>query len=183
MYFYNRPKSAIWGHSLKKMKPARINALFSEFLVRAVAEHSIWHRTLQVFKPLTSIHVRRFEQLLGVVAPGGHFSLTPHQFEESLHEIINDDALIPDVLLMQGVAISQWLIEGQPVATDSRFLVYYCPRPCLTTWLNFETIEQFQCIRRVFEDLDFCELHEKYLKPERIRASRESRNGNGNNGA
>ncbi len=182
MYRYSPPKSNIWGHSLGKMQPARQRELFAEFLKRAVAEHSLTGGSLQffigtapAFLPLeaqaqwghvTSDDVQHFEQLLGASErEGAFYSLTSQQCEVALTELIQCSALLPGSMLLQGVDISKWLIEGQPVATHSRVMLYYGMKPCISTFFEFETTGQFEFIKRVLADLDFCKLSEKHLKP------------------
>jgi len=164
------------------MEPAQQRVLFEEFLKRAVAEHSFTDGSLTLFLgsapaflPLeeqgiwghvTSNDVQRFEQLLGASARDGSFySLTPQQCEAALNEIIRNSALIPGVMLLQGVNISKWLIEGKPVGTQSTITLYYGMKPCISTFLEFETTSQFEFIKRVLSDLEFCKLNEKHLKP------------------
>ncbi len=164
------------------MQPARQRDLFAEFLKRAVAEHSFTGGSLQffigdapAFLPLeaqgqwghvTNEDVRHFEQLLGTCArEGAFYSLTSPQCEVALTELIQRSALLPGSILLQGVDISKWLIEGQPVATQSRLMLYYGMKPCLSTFLQFETTNQFEFIKRALADLDFCRLNEKHLKP------------------
>ena len=192
MYHYSPPKSNIWGHSLRKMQPARQRELFAAFLKRAVGEHSFTGGSLQffigdapAFLPLetqgqwghvTSDDVRYFEQLLGSPArEGAFYSLTAQQCEAALTELIQRTALLPGTMLLQGVDISKWLIEGQPVATQSRLTLYYGMKPCVSTFFEFETTGQFEFIKRVFADLDFCKLNEKHLKP--IKQGPKKRNG------
>lgn len=182
MYRYSPPKSNIWGHSLRNMEPARQRSLFEEFLKRAVAEHSFTGGSLTfligaapAFLPLeaqgqwghvTSDDVRRFEQHLGTPArEGAFYSLAPQQCEVALTELIQRSALIPGSMLLQSVDISKWLIEGQPVTTHSQVTLYYGMKPCISTFLQFETTSQFEFIKRVLADLDFCKLNEKHLKP------------------
>jgi hypothetical protein len=191
MYRYSPPKSNIWGHSLGKMQPARQRELFAEFLKRAVAEHSFTGGSLQffigdapAFLPLeaqgqwghvTSDDVRHFEQLLGASArEGAFYSLTAQQCESALSELIQRSSLLPGSILLQGVDISRWMIEGQPVATQSRLMLYYGMKPCISTFLEFETASQFECIKRVLADLDFCKLNEKHLKPIKQGAKKKS---------
>ena len=188
MYRYSPPKSNIWGHSLGKMQPTRQRELFAEFLKRAVAEHSPTGGSLQffigdapAFLPLeaqgqwghvTSDDVRHFEQLLGSAASeGAFFSLTAQQCETALTELIQRSALLPGSILLQGVEVSKWRIDGQPVTTQSRVSLYFGMRPCISTFLEFESTSQFEFIKRVLADLDFCKLNEKHLKP----SSRERR--------
>jgi hypothetical protein len=192
MYRYSPPKSNIWGHSLRKMEPTRQKALLEEFLKRAVAERSFTGGSLTLFIgspppfwPLeaqkmwghvTSNDVQRFEQLLGTAAKEGAFySLTPHQCEMALNDIIQNSAIIPGVMLLQGVDVSEWLIDDQPVATQSRIVLYYGMKPCISTFLQFETTGQFEFIQRVLSDLDFCKLNEKHLKP--IKRGLKKKNG------
>jgi hypothetical protein len=191
MYRYSPPKSNIWGHSLGKMQPVRQRDLFAEFLKRAVFEHSFTGGSLTFFVgaapaffPLeaqaqwghvTTEDVRHFEQILGASSRDGAFySLTSHQCEVALTELVQRSALLPGSLLLQSVEISKWLIEGQPVATQSRLMLYYGMKPCISTFLEFETTSQFEFIKRVLADLDFCKLNEKHLKPIKQRAKKKS---------
>jgi hypothetical protein len=191
MYRYQPPKSSIWGHSLRKMKPARQRALFDEFLKKAVAEHSFTGGSLTLFVGsdpavqrleaqgisghVTSNDVQRFQELFGAGdRDGGFYTLTPPQCETALNEIIRNSALIPGVMLVQSVDVSQWLIEGQPAATQSRFILYYGMKPCISTHLQFQTTDEFEFIKRVLSDLKFCTLNEKHLKPMKRRLKKTS---------
>ncbi|MGH8320713.1 MAG: hypothetical protein ACRESI_02035 [Gammaproteobacteria bacterium] len=157
-------------------------ALFDEFLNRAVAEHSFTGGSLTLFAGsapdfphlegqgpwghVTSNDVKRFEQLFGTDAREGAFhSLTPQQCEVALNEIIRNSALIPGVTLLQSVEVSKWLIDGQPAPTQSLINLYYGMKPCISTFLQFQTLDQFEFVKRVLSDLQLCKLNEKYLKP------------------
>jgi hypothetical protein len=194
MYLYSPPKSNMWGHSLRKMEPARQKALFVEFLKNVVAEYSFTNGSLTLFPGptpsiladhlkdsgpwghVTSDDVKRFEHILGAVARNNWFySLTPQQCEMALDEVIRNSALIPGVMLLQSVDISKWLIDGQPVAIQSQIMLYYGMKPCISTFLQFQTTDQFQFIKRALSDLDFCELNEKHLKP--IKRGLKKKNG------
>jgi hypothetical protein len=182
MYRYSPPKSNIWGHSLRKMEPARQKMLFDEFLKQAVAEHTFTGGTFTLhigpapaFFPLeaqgmwghvTSNDVQRFEQLFGSRArEGAFYSLTHQQCDLALNEIIRNSAIIPGVMLVESVSISKWLIDGHPTATRSSIMLFYGMKPCISTFLEFETTGQFEFIKRVLSHLDFCKLNEKHLKP------------------
>jgi hypothetical protein len=164
------------------MEPARQRELFDEFLKKAVAEYSFNGGSLTLFVgsapaflPLeaqgtwghvTSNDVQRFEQLLGTGAhEGAFYSLAPQQCEVALNEIIRNSTLIPGAMLLQGVDISKWLIQDQPVATQSQIMLYYGMKPCISTFLQFRTTDEFEFIKRVLSDLQFCKLNEKHLKP------------------
>jgi len=149
-------------------------------LKKAVAEYSMTGGNLTLFTVsdspffppdaqgmrghVTREDIERFEQLLS--APEGSFhSLTAGQCETALAELIQNGALVSGSMLLQGVDISKWLIEGQPVDTQSRIYLYYGIKPCISTFLQFETAGQFEFIKRVLSDLNFCRLNEKHLKP------------------
>jgi hypothetical protein len=115
---------------------------------------------------VTSDDVRHFERLLGTQACDGAFqSLAPQQCEAALTELIQRSSLLPGSMLLQSVHISKWLIEGEPVTAPSRISLHYGMKPCISTFLQFETIHQFEFIKRVLADLKFCKLNEKHLKP------------------
>jgi len=164
------------------MEPAQQRALFADFLKKAVAEYSFTGGNLTLFlgpapafarfEPqsmwghVTNIDLQRFELLLGTPAHGkGFFSLSPEQCEAALNELIQNSALVPGVSLLQSVNISKWLIDGQPVATQSQITLYYGMSSRISTFLLFETTSQFDFIKRVLLDLQFCKLSEKHLKP------------------
>lgn len=172
------------------MEPARQRDLFAEFLKRAVAEHSFEGGSLTffigeapAFLPMeaqgqwghvTDRDVRRFEQLLGCPARDGAFnSLAPEKCELALRELIENSGLLPGSMLLQSVNISKWLIEGEAVATESRMTLFYGMKPCVSTFLEFETVGQFEFVKRVLAELDFCKLNEKHLKPIKQRAKKK----------
>ena len=159
-------------------------ALFEEFLKRAVAEYSFTDGSLTFFigeaptflpaeaqgmwGHANSDDVRRFEQLLGASAREGSFySLSPQQCELALAELIQNPTLLPGSMLLLGVDISHWLVAGQPVATHSTINLYFGMKPCVSTFLSFETIGQFEFVKQVLSELDFCKLNEKHLKPDK----------------
>jgi len=38
-------------------------------------------------------------------------------------------------------------------------------KACISTFLQFQTVEEFQFVKEVLSDLQFCVLNEKHLKP------------------
>lgn len=171
MYRYMPPKSNVWGHALRKMPVAREKQLFGEFLKSAAAEHEFSFGSLSILNPSEET-VSHFEQLLSTVAANrGFWSLDPQQCEKCLDELIRYDALTPSeagrFMLTQRVEVSKWRIESAAIPTNSSFLLYYGRRARIATFLQFETIEQFRSVRRVFEELRLCKLNEKHLKPEK----------------
>lgn len=189
MYRYTPPKSRVWGHSLGDMEPARQKLLFDQFLNTAVAEYSTTGGSLTLFTGsappslppdaqaiwghTTHGDVARFEKLLGMTADNGSFqALTGQQCETALAELVQNSALARGSMFLQGIEISKWLVERQPVKTKSRIHLYYGMNPRISTFLEFDTPEQFESIKRVLSDLQFCKLNEKHLKPVKQRDRR-----------
>lgn len=182
MYRYSPPKSNVWGHSLRKMEPARQKALFEQFLQKAVADYSITGGSLTLFTGTappflppeakgmwghaTHEDVERFEQLLGATASNGTFqTLTAPQCETALAGLVQNSALTQGAMLLLGLDITSWLIEGRPVKTRSMIHLRYGMDPGISTFLEFDTPAQFEFIRQTLADLNFCKLNEKHLKP------------------
>ncbi len=142
--------------------------LFGKFLATAVAEYKDGGGSL-TFRGSSAEIVQRFERLLGVAALNGNFhSLTFQQCDQCLNELLGDAALVSGVFgqtfLLQCVVATKWRIGGQEVATDSRILLYYGQRAIISTFLQFETIEQFHYVQAVLADLGLCKLNEQHLK-------------------
>lgn len=164
------------------MAPARQKMLFDQFLNTAVAEYATTGGSLKLFTGAappslppdaqamwghtTHGDVERFEKILGTSASNGSFdALTGQQCETALSELVQNSALARGSMLLQGIEISGWLVEGQPVRTKSSVHLYYGMNPRISTFLEFETSEQFEFIKQVLSDLKFCKLNEKHLKP------------------
>jgi len=121
----------MWGHSLRKMAPAKEKALFTEFVTRAIAEYSLSDGSLTILGRLGRAGVRRFEHLLGAVAQGGvSFELSPQQVERCLAHV---QKLIPIIAWVKGI-VPIWehgmfskaelvhLVVGDPEATGVKFV-------------------------------------------------------------
>ena len=121
--------------------------------------------------------VRQFEQLLGISSRNGYFHLNEEQIRACLDEIIQRQAASPagpkPYSVVQAITVTQWRIDGVNVPTRSMFHMHYGRLPCLSTFLQFDSIEHFQYIKRVLEDLKICKLNEKHLKLARNRKARE----------
>lgn len=118
--------------------------------------------------------LQRFERLLGKPALTRSFqSLTFQQCDQCLNELFGDTASPPAVLsqtlLLQGVIVTKWLIGEQEVSTNSHITFCYGQRSVISTFLQFDTVDQFHHIRRVLEDLGLCKLNEKHLKQVRLK--------------
>lgn len=180
MYRYMPPKSSIWGHSLRKMAPARQKHLFDAFLDRAVAERKITSASLLIsslgqpaLNPIADV-IQHFEILLNTTARSGHFTrLTEPQFDQCFATIKADPKLTSDMrgllLLTQRLTVTKWRIDGTEFATNSHFDLSYGSSPSVTTFLTFESVDQFRFVQGVLAELRFCRLNEKHLKPVKTR--------------
>jgi hypothetical protein len=144
------------------MPAKRAKALFTEFFATAISDYKFSTASFGITDGNVET-VQRFESLLSAIAGNGHFAgLTQEQFDLCLNEIVREEALASgrtsSFILLQAFEISKWRIHGQ--------------LPCISTFLQFETVEQFQEIKRVPKNLHFCKLNEKHLKPVRTKAKK-----------
>jgi hypothetical protein len=148
------------------MHPAREARLFAEFLSKAVADYSFTGGDLFIVEATLRREIPRFERLLGAAAARDQafHSLTRRQCERCLDEMLRDEALIPRLMLVEAFAISQWSIKGRSSPTDSRVHLYYGLKPRLSTFLQFDTIEQFNFVKHVLENLRLCRLNARHLR-------------------
>jgi hypothetical protein len=104
-------------------------------------------------------------------------TLTFEQSEKCVDELIRDEASAGSTPshfnLGQSFEITQWRVDGQEVPTQSLLSIHYGQLPCLTTFLQFETVEDFRSVQRVLADIGLCKLNEKHLKP--MKASKTIR--------
>src|SRR5262245_29338123 len=112
MFYYQRPKSSIWGHLLRKMPAGREKRLFDQFLTTAVAKHRFIHSCLWIHNSPSEL-VSRFERLLGLPSREGRFdALTLEQSAKCLDEIIKDEESGAGAAgrfgLSQGFDVSKW---------------------------------------------------------------------------
>jgi hypothetical protein len=67
-------------------------------------------------------------------------------------------------MLVQSFIVTKWRVGGQEAPTRSLLSIHYGQLPCLSTLLEFETVEQFHIVQRVLADIGLCKLNEKHLK-------------------
>jgi hypothetical protein len=118
----------------------------------------------------------RFEKLLGLQALNGFFHLDQEQTRICLQEIIKHEAANPTgprpYSLLESINVSHWRINDEDVATDSTFDMHYGSLPCLSTFLHFDSIDQFHVVKQALADLGICKLNEKHLRPSRSTNSK-----------
>ena len=156
------------------MPADRAKARFQEFLATAVAEHTFSSASLMI-QDVSGQTVPRYERLIGMPAQNGcsFLRLTLEQSDRCLDELIKDEASAPGAAghfaLAQLFQITKWRVDGQEVPTSSSVTIHYGQLPCISTFFQFETVEQFHSVRRVLEEIGLCKLNEKHLKPVKTR--------------
>lgn len=174
MLRYQPPKSSVWGHGLRRMPAQRARTLFREFLDRSVAEYRFSSAMLSVHDDSGQVR-SRYERLLGIVSRGGYFDgLSEEQCDRCIERLIEDEASEPAaaacLMLSQSFELLGWRIGGGEAATKSLLTMHYGQLRHLTTFLQFESVEQFQAVRRVLAEIGLCKLDERHLKPTKSKA-------------
>ena len=159
------------------MPAERAKRLFDQFLAAAVAEHKFSSASLTIHDSSGRI-VPRYERLVGTLSRNGRFdALTLEQSEKCIRELIKDEASDAGAAgrfnLAQSFEVTKWRVGGQEAPTRSLLAMHYGQLPCLTTFLQFESVEQFESVRRVLADIGLCKLNEKHLKPMKAGKTRE----------
>ena len=148
------------------MPAQRAKTLFDQFVATAVAEHKFSSANLSIRDSSSQI-LGRYERLVGMRSRDGFFKLTHEQSGKCIDELIKDEASTPraasSFLLTQSITITKWRIDAQDVPTSSSVVMNYGQLPCISTFFQFETVEQFQSVKRVLEDIGLCRLNEKHL--------------------
>ena len=173
VYRYHPPKSSIWGHRLRGMPAGRAHALLRRFLELAVARHALGPAQLVVLGTEPSLDASLVEALGTPLVAGGSHQLSPEGAARAVEVIARWEAGHPGrpapVHLTQSFAIEAWRIDGREVTTKSLLTMHYGALPCLSTFLEFGSVEEFERVRAVFADLGICKLNPKHLKPPRAR--------------
>ena len=171
MLYYKPPKSSIWGHKLRKMRPDRQRKLTRDFFAEGVSEYKFEIGSLTILSSSAQL-IQRFERLLKVTAYKNQFSiLTQRQCQKCIDEIIKEPSfqITRQLLLLQCFVISKWRIHNKKVVTNSRIMLFYGLQPCMSTFLQFNSHEEFLIIKNLLLDLGLCKLNEKHLKERSIR--------------
>jgi hypothetical protein len=168
VYRYQPPKASVWGHLLRKMPASRAHSVLNEFLGTAAGHHQFHSASASIRLDYRNLEAR-FEALLGVTARNSGFSgLTLEQSNSLVQEVIRLEASSPEearaVSVSQTYLITQWIVDGAPVATRSRLTMRYGWLPGISTRFWFDTIPQFHSVSRIMQDLRICKLNEKHLK-------------------
>ena len=175
--YYSPPKSSVWGHSLRKMKPAIQRERIEAFLSKSVGEffYSTGSITFvpPTFSSTDSVEFdSHFATLLGLAEPQPAFSnLTEAQFELCYQELVERPSLYESgkhgATLAAFYMISCWKVAGDSVETSSLLGVYYGGKPLIMPRFEFETDEVFESLRDSLAAVGLCRLNPKHIKGRR----------------
>jgi hypothetical protein len=167
VYRYQPPKSNIWGHGLRNMAAAVARERFANFLAAAADKFEFSDASIMVAATAPEL-VSRLEHLLGAPARNNYIRLNADQCDACIDEVIRlEQASSKEagvITLMQAFKISHWRICTLGGVTASRMHMYYGRSACLSTLLEFESIEQFHAIAQMLQDMRICRLSQKHLK-------------------
>nr|AIA15873.1 Unknown Function [uncultured bacterium] len=135
------------------MPAERANTLFRQFLATAVAEYKFTSANLGINDPSGEI-VARYERLVGTPSRNGRFdAMTLEQSERCIDELIRDETSVAGAAsrfsLAQSFQVTKWRIDGQEASTQSSLIIHYGQLPCLSTFLQFESVEEFESVQKV----------------------------------
>jgi len=156
------------------MPPDRAKGRFQEFRNTVVAEDTFSSASLRIQDESGEI-IRRYERLVGIPTQDGcsFARLTLEQSDRCIDELIKDEASTPGTAgrfaLTQMFEITKWRVDGQAVPTTSSVIIHYGQLPCISTFFQFDTVEQFYSVKRMLEDIGLCKLNEKHLRPVRTK--------------
>lgn len=172
--YYSPPKSSVWGHSLRKMKPDiqrdRVNAFLSSCTAgHAFATGALFFQPASFPPPDLSDFEEHFKKLLGLGDPQPGFSnLTEEQFELCFQELLRRPSLYEPgrqgATVTALYTISAWKVGGRPINTSSSLGVYYGGRPWIVPRFHFETDEIFEYLRTSLENVGLCKMNPKHIK-------------------
>ena len=168
VYRYQPPKSSIWGHRLRRMPAGRAEERLARFLELAVARHTLGPGQLVVHGEDQSLDALLAEAVEMSPLGSGSYPLTPKGAERAVAALARWEGEHPGrptpVHLVRSYVIEAWKIDGRPVATKSMLTMHYGALPCLSTFLEFGSVEEFERIREVFAEVGLCTLNPKHLK-------------------
>jgi hypothetical protein len=173
VYRYQPPKSSIWGHGLGAAMPLQQRERFEAFLSEAAAEYAFvgsWVTFAQRPDAEPDL-VSRCTDALG--SPWANaMTLTDEAFERHFKVLATDQALIDGLFtfsLLRKAKVTRWRIGERSVNTDSDFHISFGRRGTLSTFLEFNTTEEFDAVASALSQARLCRLNPKHLKLKRQR--------------
>ena len=168
MYYYQPPKSAIWGHRLGRLHAAHARELLQKFFAAATA--NVEFRAASLFglrnPPESSLDEDLAE--FAPTEPTGLSQLTRNQSDACV-DIISawedqNSGHPTTVGLLQAFEVTTWNINERLVPTTSLFHMNYGSLPCISTFLQFESTTDFDHVRTTLAEVGLCALNPKHLK-------------------
>ena len=173
VYRYQPPKSSIWGHRLRRMPAGRAQERLERFLELAVARYTLGPGQLVVHGEEPSLDALLAESVEMSTLGSGSYQLTSEGAARAVAALARWEGEHPGrpapVHLVRSYVIEAWRIDGRPVATKSMLTMHYGALPCLSTFLEFGSVEEFERIGAVFAEVGLCKLNPKHLKAPRAR--------------
>jgi hypothetical protein len=173
VYRYQPPKSSIWGHGLGAATPLQQRERFEAFLRDASCEYAFagsWVTFTQHPDAKPEL-VSRCIDALG--APYAHaMALTDDVFERYFKVLATDPTLIDALFtfsLLRKAKVTRWRIGERSVNTDSEFNINFGLRGRLSTFLEFNSTEEFDAVALALSQARLCRLNPKHLKLRRER--------------
>jgi hypothetical protein len=159
----------MWGHFLRKMPSERATRLWDRFMGLSVSEYKYQSSELRISYDSSGLINKKFENLLEVTPlKGSFYNLNQEQYDLCLRELIKEELLLGDqtnpFMLSKSVQISKWKIQDQDILTDSWITLNVGDMPFVTTFLQFDSVENFLKVKEILEEIKFFKLNEKHLK-------------------
>lgn len=172
--YYSPPKSSLWGHSLRGMRPDVLRERCDGFLARTASGTS--YATGSVFLqpgPSSPLNRDRFEvhftTLLGVDDALRSFSgLDEARFELCFQELLDHPELYEPgrcgVVVSAMYSIDRWKIGDRVEPTQSAVSLLYGAMSVIVPRFEFATMETFDHLRQGLMDAKICTLNPKHIK-------------------
>jgi hypothetical protein len=170
MYFYQPPKSSIWGHRLGRLTGKQVLGRVERFLAKATGAHEFSNGVLSA-ADVSSPDAGLALELLAIAGKNPYQldSATTLACVTKLIDWEEANHRRPQfVSVLQSCVIREWKTPSGREATESLINIHYGGMlPCISTFLRFGSIESFEAIQKVLSDVGLCKLNPKYLKPVR----------------
>jgi hypothetical protein len=183
MVFYRPPKSSIWGHSLRKMKPSvqleKTNELKNILSYECEQElfDIVFYDDSRYKKKVAEIDFNNVCEMFKsyidcqIFTPGTNYKMNELQFQLALEKLKSFEAMFSkittDIVLSHRLNIKGWHINNTYVKTNAEITHVYGTSPHIGTEILFNNRNEFYYLKNLLGTLGLCELNEKYLSKER----------------
>jgi len=183
MVFYRPPKSSIWAHSLRKMKPSiqleKVNELkkILSYEIEKEFYSLVLYDNSNYAKKTAAIDFNSVCKLFESCVDGQKLehasscNMNHDQFQLSLEKLINFESMFSkittDINLSHGLTLKGWNIDNAYVKTNAEISFVYGTSPRIGTEIFFNNRNEFDYLKNVLMILGICELNDKHLSKER----------------